>query len=244
MDAEWEHNLKEETYDEWKSEFKQYLNQSYLPEDISNTNKLYENFLKDLKDLGIKSKHSKDFYLPTSDKVQKGDLGEALGSFILENCFEIDFPALPWARKITPNKPISNFDLIGYNYRGGILSNFIICSAKLSPRKNNLNSLINKECREIKQLNNEDIIFKLFLYRRAFKNEFKVEIIYDAISKHAISKNTIKILGFFTGPMEIGLEDCGLNFSSINNIFPSHRHLLKHFNIDDSINYFYDSGKK
>ena len=241
LDTEWEHNLKEKTYNEWKSDFKQYLEKSYIPDDISSTNKLYEQFLKDLEEFGIKSKYQKGFYFPTADKVQKGDFGEALGSYILENCFKIEFPALPWARKITPNKPISNFDLIGYNYDGKEISNFIICSAKLSPKKDNLKSLINKACREFEELTNEDIIIKLLLYRRAFKSEFKIEIFFDAFRKHLITKNTIKILGLFTGPKEIILEECGLNFKNVNNIFPSYRHLLKHFNLNDSIKYLFES---
>jgi len=232
---DWEYTLKSITINEFLIHFDQYLENNYNPFDFE------EQFWEEMDELSIIYKHPREEYFPIENKIQKGDFGEALCSYVVSHFFNIDIPVLPWARKIARDKPISNFDLIGYELVNNKISRFYIFTSKCSPKLRNLRSLISDTSKEFRELTQSQLITKLHLFYRLFQSEIDESLFNDYLSRFLrdIIRNPIKIIGFFTCSNKAQLENCGTKFGDLNGYLSGNRHIIRIKYIRAIIRYFF-----
>ncbi len=234
INSDWEHTTYKDLLYDWLIDFSNYLDLNYKP--FGNE----EEFWTDLDEFGVPLENPKDTYFPSKVNIQKGDLGEAICSFLLENNFNMEVPVLPWARKISKNKALSNFDLICYNYNNQEIDNFIICTVKCNPKLKNLRSNISNASKEFKNLNFYKIISKLKLYYRAFQNELDNDLLNHIISNHLKGKrNVIKIIGFFISSLRANHINCATKFSDLNPLIPVKKNIIRHHFIRAALKFFF-----
>ena len=174
---DWEYTLNHITIGEFLTHFGQYLEKNYNPLDYE------EQFWEEMDELSINYHHPREVYFPIEKSIQKGDFGEALCSYVVSHFFNLDVPVLPWARQIARDKPISNFDLIGYELANNKIDKFYIFTSKCSPKLKNLRSLISDTSKEFRELTQWQLINKLRLFYRLFQSEIDENLFKDYLSR-------------------------------------------------------------
>ena len=232
---DWEHTLNHITIGEFLTHFDQYLEKNYNPLDFD------KQFWEEMDELSINYQHPRELYFPSDNNIQKGDFGEALCSYVVSHLFNIDIPVLPWARKITRDKPISNFDLIGYEIVNNKINTLYIFTSKCSPKLKNLRSLISHASNEFRELTKWQLLYKLRLFYRLFQSEIDESLFNDFLSRFLQDndRNQIKILGFFTCSNKAYLENCGTKFNDLSKIFSGNRHIVRINYIRAIMRYFF-----
>jgi len=218
-----------------ENDIKQYLRENYIPHTPDD-----EQFFIDCSEEGIHLRNPRDYYLPDVELIKKGDYGEAIGSYLMNKMYDIYFPVLPWARKESKNTSLKNFDLIGFKLLNDQVDFCLICESKLGLSLNSIQSEISKCKSKYKELNREGLIEKVRLFRRLFRAEFNMNYFNNAMKKHFQDKNSVKLLGIFTGPPDINFNNCSKEFQNTNKYFPCFRHLIKYFDLENSINRLYE----
>lgn len=231
LDDNWIYKIKQKKIDDWINIIKSYLKQNYVPN---------PNFLKELyndldKGLGLSLPSYLNFensFMPSTDKIKKGDLGESFASYILKNKFDLVFPCLPWARKLNQNKPLSNFDLVGFSNSKNELN---LISCKCSDDKKDLSSQISKVKKEFSDLTTIDLLSKLNLFFRAFESDFEpFKLNFQKILKIKPFGDKIRKIGFFIGPENLNFTNCATKF-------PHNKHIFTHIDLKNKIDdYFGD----
>jgi len=165
--------------------------QSYISNFTLDT-KFEQELYEQIKQIGLPL-----FQLPKLVKTKIARVGHALSTFIVEKCYELDIPILPWAIPLARDQDLSNYDAIFFDKNDCLW----ILETKTSSSKKYLSSKISELISKLKSESLYSIYLRASRYHRHYSTLLDTGKFLQAfIDAYKKKRNSVRIIGFFIAP--------------------------------------------